>query len=69
MQLNSFFLLLATADTDLGLVPAPQAKRRARQAANEIGKPVTVRDPLTDAVVATVKPRTEARVSTSGFFP
>jgi hypothetical protein len=50
-------LLLATPDSDLGLVPADQAKRRAKEAANETDQPISVRDPLTDEVLATSRPR------------
>lgn len=49
-------VMLATEDKDLGLVPAKTAKVEAQKAANEEGKPVTMRDPTTDKVLGTVKP-------------
>ena len=49
-------LLLATPDEDIGLVPAKKARKRAKQAANELKTKVTVRNPLTDKVVATEMP-------------
>jgi hypothetical protein len=49
-------VLLATADTDLGLVPASTAKAEAEKIASATGKTVTVRDPVSDKVIATVKP-------------
>jgi hypothetical protein len=50
------FLLLTTEAHDLGVLPAEQAEARAREHANVEGVPVTIRDPLTDEVIATVEP-------------
>jgi hypothetical protein len=50
-------LLLASPDSDIGLVPARKARQKAKQIADATGKSVTVRSPLTDAVVATAKPK------------
>ena len=49
-------VVLATLDADLGLVPSEKAKAEAQVAANEVGQTVTLRDPTTDKVLATVKP-------------
>jgi len=38
------------------IVPATNAVDTARAEANATGKPVTVRDPITDKVLATVRP-------------
>ena len=38
------------------LVPGTQARAVAQQQANATGKPVTVRDPIADKVLATVRP-------------
>jgi|GraSoiStandDraft_4_1057263.scaffolds.fasta_scaffold604807_1 hypothetical protein len=48
---------LATADQDLGLVPAKTAAKHAQEVANETGKAVTVRHATTDKVLRTVKPK------------
>src|SRR5262245_15468276 len=50
-------VLLATADNDLGMVPAKTAGKAAQKAANEEGKAVTVRHPVTDKVIAKVLPK------------
>ena len=47
-------IALATADTDFGHVRADKAKAEAKDIANEEGKPVTLRDPVTDEVITTV---------------
>ena len=49
-------IALATPDKDFGHVPAHKAEAEAKALANEIGKPVTLRDPVTDKVLATVRP-------------
>jgi len=54
-------VVLATADKDLGAVPAKDATKHAQEHANETGKPVTVRDPVTDKVIRTVKPKKSAK--------
>jgi hypothetical protein len=50
-------VLLATADHEFGNVPAAKAAAEAQALANEEGKPVTLRDPVTDKVLKTVKPK------------
>lgn len=50
-------LLLACEDHDFGEVAASKAKVEAQTLANQEGKPVYVRDPLTDKVLRVVKPR------------
>lgn len=50
-------VLLATAGKDLGLVPSTDATARAKEHANETGKAVTVRHPVTDKVIRTVNPK------------
>ena len=52
------FLLLAIADEDCGLVPAELAEARAHELADELCQIVTIRDPMTDALVKQVAPRT-----------
>jgi hypothetical protein len=49
-------IALASPDTDFGHVPADKAKAEAQALANEQGKPVTLRDPVTDKVLGTIKP-------------
>jgi hypothetical protein len=41
-------VVIANRDTDLGLLPADQARAEARVIANEEGKPLTLRDPVTE---------------------
>jgi hypothetical protein len=53
---RNIIIALATADTDFGHVPAEMAKAEAMIIANEEGKAVTLRDPVTDEVLATIKP-------------
>jgi nucleotide-binding universal stress UspA family protein len=49
-------IALATADTEFGHVPADTAKEEAKTIANEEGKAVTLRHPVTDEVLGKVKP-------------
>jgi hypothetical protein len=51
------FVVLATADSDLGVSPAHQAWSTARDYADKHRVRVTVRDPVTDELIDTVKPR------------
>lgn len=53
-------IALATADIDYGHVAADRAEAEAQGLANEEGKPVTLRDPITDQVLATIKPARDA---------
>ena len=50
------FLLLATADDEIGVVPAAEAAKLAQFAANELGTMVTARDPITDEMIAAYEP-------------
>jgi hypothetical protein len=54
---------LATADTEFGQVPANKAEAEAQTLANEEGKTVTVRDTVTDEVLAKVKPAKKAKAA------
>ena len=47
------------SDEGDALVPGSQARAVAQQQANVTGKPVTVRDPVTDKVLATVRPASD----------
>ncbi len=49
-------VVLATVDNDLGLIARGAAVIQAQKAANEMGVTVYIRHPVTDAVLATVKP-------------
>jgi integrase len=49
-------VLLTTTTADLGIVPASDAARAAKQAARQAGQPVTMRDPVSDKVIGTVAP-------------
>jgi hypothetical protein len=49
-------IALATADTEFGHVPADTAKEEAKTIANDEGKAVTLRHPVTDEVLGKVKP-------------
>jgi hypothetical protein len=56
VKLTRNVIALATADTEFGHVPADTAKEEAKTIANEEGKAVTLRDPVTDEVLGKVKP-------------
>ena len=45
-----------TSDNGDALVPGTQARAVAQQEANTTGKPVTIRNPVTDKVLATIRP-------------
>lgn len=45
-----------TSDDGDALVPGTQARAVAQQEANATGKPVTIRNPVTDEVLATIRP-------------
>jgi hypothetical protein len=49
-------VLLSTVTADLGLIEAGVAKLRAQQLADEAGVVVFLRDPVSDAVIARVRP-------------
>jgi hypothetical protein len=51
---------LATDDTEFGQVPANKAKAEAQALANEQGKQITLRDPVTDKVLGKAKPAKKA---------
>jgi hypothetical protein len=48
-------IALATTDTDFSHVLAETAKAEAQALANVESKPITLRDPVTDKVLATVR--------------
>lgn len=54
-------VMLSTEDNDAGLVPASKAKAEAQALADETGASVTVRDPISDKVLKTVKPKQGAK--------
>ncbi len=45
-----------TSDEGDALVPGTQARAVAQQEANATGKPVTIRNPVTDEALATIRP-------------
>ncbi|WP_208821399.1 hypothetical protein [Bradyrhizobium neotropicale] len=57
---------LATDDKEFGQVPADKAKAEAQALANEQGKPVTLRDPVTDKLLGKAKPAKKAPVKAKG---
>ena len=61
VNIPNTFVMLATADGDLGVVPAAKASGAALEQANEQKKNVTVRDTVTDKVLATVRPGSTSR--------
>jgi hypothetical protein len=61
MSAHREFVALATENEDLGIVPAGDAERIAQDYANESGETVTLRDPLSDELLATVHPAARAR--------
>jgi hypothetical protein len=52
-----------TSDEGDALVPGTQARAVAQQVANATGKPVTIRNPVTDKVRATIRPAKITAVS------
>jgi hypothetical protein len=54
-------IALVSESTDFGHVPADTARAEAQALANEQGKPVTLRDPVTDEVLGKVEPTEEGR--------
>jgi hypothetical protein len=57
------FAQLSSADADFGVVPAEGAEGHAQALANEGGVAITVRDTLTDDVLAAVEPESVVYVS------
>jgi DNA-binding IclR family transcriptional regulator len=55
------YLLLTVEDADLGIRVGADARKRAREVANETGQTVSLRHPTTDKVVAVVKPKRERK--------
>jgi hypothetical protein len=49
-------VVLATEDDEFGQVPAKKAKAEAQQLADDLGKTVTLHDPVTAKVIGKVKP-------------
>jgi hypothetical protein len=56
IRMNAQPVLLATTDGDIGLVPVGKALKQALDLARELGVAVTLRDPVTDKIIASVKP-------------
>jgi hypothetical protein len=52
---NTDAICIASDEGD-ALVPGTQARAVAQQEANTTGKPVTIRNPVTDKVLATIRP-------------
>jgi hypothetical protein len=50
-------VMLSTPDQDAGMVPSAKAKDEAQQLANQTGHVATVRDPISDRVIASLKPK------------
>jgi hypothetical protein len=55
------FVQLATENEDLGIVQAGDALGVAQEFANEQGVAVTLRDPVSDELLATIQPAARAR--------
>ena len=60
MANDPLFLLVTCGDNDLGILPANEARRAALDYAREVHRSVTLRDHVTDRVVATVRPSRKA---------
>ncbi|WP_157450483.1 hypothetical protein [Bradyrhizobium sp. ARR65] len=60
MKFDTAIVTLANTDQDFGHVPA-KAERTAQGLANTSGKPVSLRHPVTDKVLDTVKPGSKAK--------
>lgn len=54
---SSTDVVCITSDEGDALVPGTEARAVAEQEANATGKSVTIRNPVTDEVLATVMPR------------
>jgi hypothetical protein len=50
-------VMIATPDQDAGLVPADRAEVEAQRLADETNQPVTVREHISDKVIASLKPK------------
>lgn len=53
---SSTDVVCITSDEGDALVPGTQARAVAEQEANATGKPVTIHNPITDEVLATIRP-------------
>ncbi len=58
---NSTDVVCITSDEGDALVPGTEARAVAEQEANATGRPVTIRDPVTDKVLATIRPASVER--------
>jgi hypothetical protein len=56
---NRLDAVAITSANGEAIVPGTKAVAAAKAEANATGKPVTVRDPITDKVLATVKPASD----------
>jgi hypothetical protein len=50
-------VMLATEDGDAGLVPASKAMDQAQSLADQTNQPVTIRDHISDTLIASLKPK------------
>jgi hypothetical protein len=62
---SSTDVVCITSDEGDALVPGTEARALAEQEASATGKPVTIRNPVTDEVLATVRPASVRRDSNS----
>jgi hypothetical protein len=63
---SSTDVVCITSDEGDALVPGTQARAVAEQEANTTGRPVTIRNPVTDKVLATIRPASVERTA-KGF--
>lgn len=62
-QDNRQMVVLATENDDVGVVPAAEARDRAKEAANELGCPVMLRDAASDDLIETVNPNKKPKAA------
>jgi hypothetical protein len=60
MNFESTDVVCITSDEGDALVPGTEARAVAEQEANASGKSVTIRNPVTDEVLATIRPASES---------
>ena len=63
---SSTDVVFITSDEGDALVAGTQARAVAEQEANTTGRPVTIRNPVTDKVLATIRPASVERTA-KGF--
>jgi hypothetical protein len=64
---NNTDAVCITSDNGDALVPGTQALAVAQQEANTTGKPVTIRNPVTDEVLATIRPASRRAAASQGL--